>query len=341
MKASILLLSAGLMLVACSVGPSDEDRIAAMAALTLTAVAQPTEVPEVSEQTETYVPAVTEPEATAEPEHTFPGDLQPLSPAECEQLAAFMVNRLPVFPPVEEKLVAVEHDGEVGGGCQSIGIGPGEVIPDMLVVEEAMRGILAELGWTEDPAAPECLWVGGWGPGASSSCYNQADALCEVFVHMDPADDALCSNDEPISVCFDRLEPEQILYTVELTCARDTTPTGELLEPEPSRITFDPGATQASIWGEVAAGKSDRYVLTILEGQEMTVNLLGPGGEVIPYDTAVLVIWGEDGTVLISDHADALTWVGELPFTQDYFVNVKSISDQPVPYILEVIIPPP
>ena len=29
-----------------------------------------------------------------------------------------------------------------------------------------------------------------------------------------------------------------------------------------------------------------------------------------------------------------------MPLTQDYFINVKSVSDQPVPYTLEIIIPP-
>jgi hypothetical protein len=52
------------------------------------------------------------------------------------------------------------------------------------------------------------------------------------------------------------------------------------------------------------------------------------------------VIWGEDGTVLISDHADALSWVGQLQMTQDYFIDVKSVSAAPVAYTLEVVIPP-
>lgn len=75
-------------------------------------------------------------------------------------------------------------------------------------------------------------------------------------------------------------------------------------------------------------------------GQEMTVDLLNNSGNVLTPDLASLVIWGADGTVLISSHADAVTWTGELPITQDYLIDVKSISSANVPYILEVIIPP-
>ena len=315
----IFLLFAALPLVSCSPGPPDEEEIAIMVALTQTAAVQETE-------------AVVKPEATVTPEASFASDLQPLDPETCEQLAAFMVNRLPV-PPVEQKQVTVERQGQAGSGCQAIAVGTGEVFPDMMVVEEAMRGILEELGWTQDPTAPACLGAGGWGPGASSSCYTQVDALCELFVHVDPVDKALCSDDEPISVCFGRLAPEQILYIVELTCARDTSPSAESLESDHVRIQFEPGATRASVQGEVAAGGFDHYVLSAMEGQAMTVNLLDMAGEAIAYDTAVLVIWGAEGTVLISDHADALSWTGALPLTQDYFIDIKSISDQPVPYL--------
>jgi len=73
-----------------------------------------------------------------------------------------------------------------------------------------------------------------------------------------------------------------------------------------------------------------------MAGQEMTVNLSVATAEGI----AILVIWGADGTVLISDHADATTWVGQLPSTQDYYISVRSIAQAPVDYTLEVIIPP-
>ena len=322
----LLLLLATLTLGACSPTSSlSEDEVIA------THVAQTLAAAETSQDIEET--------ATDVPTEIGSGDLQPLSPDECEQLAGFMINRM-FIPPVEQQEVAVEHLGETGIGCQAIGVGNGEMFTDMMILDEAMRGILGELGWTEDPTAPACLGTGGWGPGATSSCFTQADALCELFIHVDPIDKALCSNDEPINACFERLSPDQILYTAELTCARDISPSPKALESELMRIEFEPGAIRAEVLGEVAAGGFDHYVLTAMEGQEMSVNLLDRSNETISNNTAVLVIWGADGTVLISSHADALSWSDELPSSQDYFIDVKSISDNPVPYTLEIIIPP-
>jgi hypothetical protein len=324
-KPVILFLLTALLLTAC--GPSDEERLAISVAQTLTAAAG-----------ESESASVATPEASEAPSEITPGDLQSLEPAECGALAMAMGQALVV--QIEQMDVSVEREGKTGGGCQAIAVGSGLDFTDMMSVEETMRGMLIGRGWMEDTTAAVCLGTGGWGPGATASCYSQADALCEMFLHLDPLEASLCSDDEPITVCFDRLTPEQIVYTIHLTCARDTSAAAEPLESELMRIAFDPGAIQASVQGEVPAGGFDHYVLRAMAGQEMTVNLLDPGGGAIAYDTAVLVIWGDDGSVLISDHADALSWTGPLPFTQDYYIDVKSISAQPVAYALEVVIPP-
>jgi hypothetical protein len=121
-------------------------------------------------------------------------------------------------------------------------------------------------------------------------------------------------------------------YTVEVIIPS----IGPQPEPEAKRIQFAPGATSAQVQGSLAAGGSARYVLGAAAGQEMTVNLSDSSAGV----NAILIIWGADGTVLISDHADATTWVGELPSTQDYYISVRSGPHAPVDYVLEVIIPP-
>jgi len=327
----LLILSlAAFTIGACSPSSalSEEEEIATMVAQTQTAAAPGLESPESSDQLATDVPP-----------GTVAGDLQPLSPEECEQLAGFMINRM-FIPPVEQREIAVERLGETGYGCQAIGIGDGNMFPDMMVLEDAMGGILGELGWTEDRSAPACLGTGGWGPGASSSCYFQADALCELFIHVDPINKELCSDDEPITACFAQLQPDLILYTAELTCARDISPSPKALESDLMRIEFEPGAIRAYALGEVAAGGFDHYMLYAIEGQEMTVNLLDRADESISPDIATLVIWGAEGTVLVSSHADALFWSGELPISQDYFIDVKSNGDKPEPYTLEIIIPP-
>jgi heat shock protein HslJ len=99
------------------------------------------------------------------------------------------------------------------------------------------------------------------------------------------------------------------------------------------RIRFAPGTTSASIAGNLAASEADQYVLRALAGQNMSLNLTFTEGE------AILVVWGEDGNVLLSDHAEVSTFERELPTTQDYFIQVKGRPNGNTAYTLTVDIP--
>jgi hypothetical protein len=104
---------------------------------------------------------------------------------------------------------------------------------------------------------------------------------------------------------------------------------------EAQRITFTSGATSATVTGQLNAFESDQYVLRALAGQTMRVNLTFTEG------AAILVIWGEDGNVLISDHAEVSNFEGVLPTTQDYHIMVKGRPDGSTSYTMTVTIPPP
>lgn len=104
--------------------------------------------------------------------------------------------------------------------------------------------------------------------------------------------------------------------------------------PQPTRISFQPGASAAVIEDSVAAAGMNSYVLRARQGQTMWTTLNPISG------AALIVIWGADGTVLISDHADATTWSGVLPATQDYYIDVKGGVSSPSTYTLQVVIPP-
>ena len=99
------------------------------------------------------------------------------------------------------------------------------------------------------------------------------------------------------------------------------------------RIRFPPGATSATVTGTLAAFESDLYVLRALAGQTLNVNLAFTEGQ------AILVIWGADGNVLISDHAEVSSFQGVLPTTQDYFIMVKGRPDGNTSYTITVNIP--
>ena len=100
------------------------------------------------------------------------------------------------------------------------------------------------------------------------------------------------------------------------------------------RIVFQPGATSASVAGRTATPGMDSFVLRALAGQTMTVKATSALNNVI------LIIYGADGNVLISDHAGATQWSGSLPATQDYFIDTRSVADAKVDFTLQVTISP-
>lgn len=99
------------------------------------------------------------------------------------------------------------------------------------------------------------------------------------------------------------------------------------------RIRFAAGATSTTLTGALAASGSDQYVLRALAGQTLSLNLAFTEGQ------AILVVWGEDGDVLLSDHAEVSSFERELPKTQDYHIQVKGRPEGSTTYTLSVSIP--
>ncbi len=100
------------------------------------------------------------------------------------------------------------------------------------------------------------------------------------------------------------------------------------------RIVFPPGATSVAVQGQVTANGIDRWVLAAQAGQTMTAQLTFSSGQ------AILVVFGADGNVLLSDHAGASTFTGTLPSTQDYFIDVRGNPNGTTSYTLSITIPP-
>lgn len=123
-----------------------------------------------------------------------------------------------------------------------------------------------------------------------------------------------------------------VLFTLTVTIP----PLGaEAPTPTPKRISFPSGGTTATVQSALAVNDIDRWVLGALAGQTMTVNTATTQGQVI------LIIWGvQDGNVLISDHAGATSWTGQLPSTEDYYIDVRSVGNVAANYTLQVTIPP-
>jgi hypothetical protein len=104
--------------------------------------------------------------------------------------------------------------------------------------------------------------------------------------------------------------------------------------PTPRRISFPPGGTSATRTGVLTMGGMVRYVLGINAGQTLNASVASANNNVD------LVIFGADGTVLISDHANASSWSGVVPSTQDYYIDVNAVDGTSANYTLTVTIPP-
>lgn len=99
----------------------------------------------------------------------------------------------------------------------------------------------------------------------------------------------------------------------------------------PERISFPPGGTSALREGSLVPGDSHAYALNAAAGQWMDVTLSAPSG------SARLVIYGLDGTVLVSGMGDQTMFRGILPTSQDYIIIVH--ANATISYSLNVVIP--
>ena len=133
-------------------------------------------------------------------------------------------------------------------------------------------------------------------------------------------------------IAFDDTAPS---YSLQITVPPlQPAPVQPTLVPVTKRISFAPGAISATVSGVTPAVDVDRWVIAAMVNQTLSINLIAPPG-----GQAALVIYGADGTVLISDHASAMQWSGPLPKSQDYHIDVKP-ENGVVSYTMQVTIPP-
>jgi hypothetical protein len=102
----------------------------------------------------------------------------------------------------------------------------------------------------------------------------------------------------------------------------------------PQRVSFELGATSASVQGRLDRNQSHDYILWARAGQLMEISVTPEG----PENGLQLIIYGVDGTVLRSGMGEGAFFRGELPLSEDYIVTVRA-GNQPVAFNMSVIIP--
>lgn len=99
------------------------------------------------------------------------------------------------------------------------------------------------------------------------------------------------------------------------------------------RIQFNANTDTWYTNGSLSPNQSIRFSLYAMQGQQMMVNL-----STDPYLGADLIVTAADGSLPLPV-SPMTTWNGTLTASQDYYVEVRSISQQSVNYTVEVKIP--
>ena len=221
--------------------------------------------------TATAVPAAT----TALPIVELQGDLQPLSETDCIDLADAMSQALGI--PGDTAVAPFDDyvSGKNGAGCQTTVTGTGNDFQHVGAIADTLTEMLRSREWQED------INYAGGGAGGLIAGFRKADGLCLLVVNSGPSDEGLCSNDEPFAACWERLTPEQRIFTITLNCTQDTA-----VPPEPKRIqpSFQPVVAQLESTGVPLMLPSDLpvgedlpplhpYIFTIRPGEyEMSLD---------------------------------------------------------------------
>lgn len=125
--------------------------------------------------------------------------------AQCSAVQALME---PVVGQVslEEGQINDPMSGTTGTGCQLRTAGNGVQFEDFVTLANDLRVAMNEAGWEED------MMYAADGPTATATAFRQGETLAMLNVGWQPAAEANCPQDQPISEC--ELTPEQQLYTI-------------------------------------------------------------------------------------------------------------------------------
>ena len=177
--------------------PPTDTAVAPAAAATATPAAAPTMASSTATSEPTAVPATA---------------WQPLDAAVCTQLANGMGKVLGTETTTSDADFADYVSGDAGTGCQTSATGTGAEFGEMTDVAAKLQKMIEDDGWKEN------VQYQADGPTGTAMGFEKGEGLCLLSVNWEPAAGADCPEDQPISACD--LKPEQMEFTIELSCAQ-------------------------------------------------------------------------------------------------------------------------
>lgn len=158
----------------------------------------PVQAPATTNPPAATVTAPAEESATAEATSEATSEAMPIESvdaAQCDALQAALSD-------------ALDHEftKQEGSACTLVATGTGEDFGNFVDVAQTIRELFEGEGWTEDESTLAD------GPTGTAVNYFKETTVAAVNVGWEPADDADCPDDQPISDC--ELEPSQQNFTI-------------------------------------------------------------------------------------------------------------------------------
>lgn len=243
-----------------------------------------------------------------------------------------------------------------GSECEEWALLRGECQPGRVVVTPTPSIVLAEPRRIVFPeGGTSALEHGTAGPGQTFPYVVRALAGQTMIVKLTPmpgeravlvisgADGAVLLSDQAAATDWSGVLPATQDYFISARSAPNAWTDFWLevsispLPPAETPVTpimFQPGTSRATVQGSLASNGVARYSLRALMGQAMMVNLTMTQG------SATIQVLSADGAVVQPVTAGATSWSGLLPDTQDYVIEVRSVTNIVTNYVLEITIPP-
>ena len=172
-----LLLIAGLVVVLAACRPIQAPPAAGTPVATVTAPAE---------------------EAAATPDATLDAlPIESVDAAQCDALQAALSEKL-----------GHELTKQEGAPCTLVATGTGEDFGSFVDVAQTIRAVFVAEGWTEDESAMAD------GPTGTATGFFKDTTVAQVSVGWEPAADANCPTDQPISACD--IAPSQQNFTISI-----------------------------------------------------------------------------------------------------------------------------
>jgi hypothetical protein len=146
-------------------------------------------------------------------------DYTPMSAGDCSALSAAVSASAGVQGEIIPSAAFNDYvNSKNGTGCEVSLVGTGQTFQSFTDLSRPVEDTLTSMGWQQD------MRYGAAGAGSIAMAYSKGKNLCLMTAKSKPSDSSLCSGNEPFAVCWERLTPEQKMFSVTLNCAQANFP---------------------------------------------------------------------------------------------------------------------